>query len=105
MAREPNSDAKGHPFDHYVIDQVWQRANAGAGFYMFRRDACGTEIAKHEFGKTTPLGWEIDHIRPVAAGGTDELDNLQPLQWENNRRKGDIWPDWRPHTCRGEPVA
>jgi hypothetical protein len=33
-------------------------------------------------------------IRPVAAGGGDELENLQPLQWENNRHKSDLWPQW-----------
>ncbi len=101
MAREPNTDTKGRPFEQYLIDRVWQKADASLGFYMFRRDACGTEIAKQEFGKMTPLGWEIDHIKPVALGGTDDEDNLQPLQWETNRRKGDIWPDWRKSTCKG----
>ncbi|HIP78015.1 MAG TPA: HNH endonuclease, partial [Kiloniellaceae bacterium] len=38
------------------------------------------------------FGWEIDHIRPVSKGGSDRLDNLQPLYWENNRRKGDTYP-------------
>ncbi len=37
-------------------------------------------------------GWEIDHIKPVAKGGGDELSNLQPLQWQNNRKKGDDFP-------------
>jgi len=48
--------------------------------------------AKH--GKMAQWGWEIDHKKPVANGGTDDLDNLQPLQWENNRHKGDNWPNW-----------
>ena len=37
-------------------------------------------------------GWEIDHIVPAARGGGDDLSNLQPSQWENNRRKGDDYP-------------
>ena len=37
-------------------------------------------------------GWEIDHIYPTALGGTDDLDNLQPLYWEYNRQKGDTYP-------------
>jgi hypothetical protein len=28
----------------------------------------------------------------VAKGGSDDLANLQPLQWQNNRTKGDTWP-------------
>ena len=37
-------------------------------------------------------GWEIDHIKPSAKSGSDDLDNLQALQWENNHRKGDEYP-------------
>ena len=29
-------------------------------------------------------GWEIDHIKPASDGGSDDLINLRPLQWENN---------------------
>ncbi len=43
------------------------------------RDAYGNTNSK--------LGWEIDHLIPVEEGGTDDPDNLQPLQWENHRRK------------------
>jgi len=40
------------------------------------------------------LSGEIDHIKPVSLGGTDDLRNLQPLHWRNNRYKGDNYPDW-----------
>ena len=29
-------------------------------------------------------GWEIDHIKPKKDGGSDDLSNLRPLQWEAN---------------------
>ncbi|MCB9358266.1 MAG: HNH endonuclease [Calditrichaeota bacterium] len=57
-------------------------------------DSCGAKIRRECYGMTNEYGWEIDHILPVAEGGTDVLSNLQPLHWENNRHKGDCYPRW-----------
>ena len=74
------------------------------GIYeTLRVDAWGWTIVRQDYGKTgSRYGWEIDHIVPVALGGKDDLSNLQPLQWENNRRKDEIQgiPQTLPQTIK-----
>jgi len=91
MQREPNTDADGNPFSPEAIEAVWQKARTMGIYETLRVDAWGWTIVRQDFGNTrSRYGWEIDHIIPVAQGGGDELSNLQPLQWENNRRKDEI---------------
>jgi 5-methylcytosine-specific restriction endonuclease McrA len=60
---------------------------------VWRRDICGTVMKYSDHGNTDlKNGWEIDHIKPLAIGGADTTNNLQPLQWENTRKKGDTYP-------------
>lgn len=55
-----------------------------------RQDVCGAWIVRSEHGNiNSEYGWQIDHIQPVSANGSDDISNLQPLQWENNVRKSD----------------
>ena len=35
------------------------------------------------------MGWEIDHIKPTARGGSDSIRNKQALKTSVNREKGD----------------
>lgn len=97
MARNPSTNAAGGTFDAATIEAVWKKGREIAGFSTLRKDQCGAVIRHPDYPQPTEYGWEIDHIKPVAAGGGDELHNLQPLQWENNRHKGDDWPNW---TCK-----
>lgn len=74
---------------------VWRKGKPIAGYdeKIWRRDACGHAMKYSDHGNTESIyGWEIDHIKPVSAGGRDTLDNLQPLYWETNRSKADQWP-------------
>ena len=89
MARQPNTTVSGASFDPSTINAVWDKAKEDRGFTTYKKDECGETIRKSEYGKTDKYGWEIDHTKPVSAGGTDNLSNLQPHHWENNRHKGD----------------
>lgn len=96
--RRPGSKRDGRSFTPAEIQAVWDKGRIvrGENPALYRRDQCGAIIFRSSYGKRTAMGWEIDHIHPVKRGGTDSIRNLQPLQWENNRRKGDDYPDY---TC------
>jgi 5-methylcytosine-specific restriction endonuclease McrA len=101
MARIPNTTRTGGQFDPGTLRAVWARARIVQGYdpRQVRMDCCGAWIAWAEYGRTTDFGWEVDHVRPVEQGGGDELANLQPLHWRNNRGKSDHFPQWNCTVC------
>ena len=58
---------------------------------VWRQDSCEARMRRDAYGDTTEngFGWEVDHVLAVANGGSDDLWNLQALQWQNNRAKSD----------------
>jgi len=95
--RQRNTTKLNGSFSEATIDLVWKKGKITTGYDAdtYRKDTCGAWMKRTDYGNTSSkYGWEIDHIKPVAEGGTDDLDNLQPLYWENNRHKGDDWPKW-----------
>ncbi|MCD4744068.1 MAG: HNH endonuclease [Desulfobacteraceae bacterium] len=78
-------------FNDETIDKVWNKASKVRGLNpdLYRKDKTGKRIFKPSHGKQSDMGWEVDHSKPKAKGGTDHLNNLQALQWEENRKKSD----------------
>lgn len=72
-------------------DKAWDSAKPirGKNPDLYRQDAYGNEMYKHSYGKASPKGWEVDHIKPKSKGGSDATVNLQALNTSTNRSKGD----------------
>lgn len=95
-----NKNLLNESFNKSTEQSVWEKGRVIPNFdaNIWRWDSCGKVIKRNEYGNiNSENGWEIDHIKPKAKGGTDDLNNLQPMQWENNRYKADAWPNW---TCK-----
>lgn len=56
---------------------------------LYRQDKYGNTMYKPSYGKYSEMGWNIDHSKPQAKGGTDHLNNLQPMNSSANSSKGD----------------
>ena len=78
-------------FIQETIDAVWEKATISSDNdkNVFRKDMCGAWIKKEKYGnRDHRYGWEIDHIKPKANDGDDNLSNLRPLHWMNNASRG-----------------
>ncbi len=75
---------------HNKKDDVWEKGQPirGKTKELYRKDKFGNTMYKPSYGKSSPMGWEIDHSKPQSKGGTDHLNNLQPLNTTTNRQKG-----------------
>ncbi len=75
-----------------IIQQVWEKGTIVAENKpdVWRQDACKAWIRREHYNnRRSQYGWEIDHIVPVSAKGSDDVSNLRPLQWQNNANKKD----------------
>ena len=54
--------------------------------------------------RNSRFGWNIDHIRPVSGGGTDQLCNLIPTHILTNDEKGDSFPHWEANGAKFKAI-
>lgn len=76
-------------FSKEIKDKVWNKANKvfGKDPTQYRKDPYRNTIYYNSYGMDSAMGWEIDHIKPKAKGGSDAIRNLQALQTKINRNK------------------
>ncbi|WAI01369.1 HNH endonuclease [Methanogenium organophilum] len=72
-------------------DKAWNNAKTvrGKDPKRYRKDPYGNVICISSYGKTSPMGWDVDHIEPKSKGGSDSTRNLQALNASVNRSKKD----------------
>lgn len=70
---------------------LWSRLSTVANRdpRLWRADRFGLLVYWPDYGnRNSNYGWEIDHVVPKVRGGSDELSNLQILNWQSNAKKG-----------------
>jgi hypothetical protein len=78
-------------------EKVWEKGTVIKGFdpYIWRQDFAGAWIRRDLYGTIDDYGWDVGHLKPYRVGGSDNLDNLMPIQWRNNAHKGNHYPIFR----------
>lgn len=81
-------------FTDELIEHIWLKGTEVPGYdpSKWRKDFAGAWIRHDHYGTRHDYGWEVDHLRPLSHGGTNNIDNLVPLHWRNNIKKGDDTP-------------
>lgn len=73
------------------IKNVWGKAKTieNKNSNIYRQDPYGNELYLHSYGKNGPKSWQIDHIKPISKGGSNDIRNLQALKTKINLEKSD----------------
>lgn len=84
-------------FTEQKIQNVWNKGLVVDGYdsSKYRKDFAGAWIQRDKYGLQEIYGWEIDHVYPESKGGDEQIINLRPMQWENNRSKANDYPNYK----------
>jgi len=71
-------------------EKAWNNAKkiSGKNSDKYRKDPYGKTMYKSSHGKSSDMGWDVDHIKPKSKGGKDTTKNFQALNSSINRSKG-----------------
>lgn len=80
-----------------LINLVWRKGTVVEGYdpAKWRQDFAGAWMYYDAYGTIGNYGWEIDHIRPLSLGGEESINNLMPIQWQNNIIKANNYPEFK----------
>lgn len=93
--RTCNSNCLGGVFNPETVWEVWKKRGKAHPFGTnWGYDVYGNSIRYEDYGNhKSQWGWDIDHKKPISSGGSDHLNNLQPMQCYHNRVvKSDNYP-------------
>lgn len=73
-----------------TLDKIWNKGSIifGKDPDKYRKDVKGNVMYRTSYGKYSPMGWNVDHKKAQANGGSDSLRNLQPMNSRANSSKG-----------------